>query len=50
MKDKIYIKDWQLFKPENFSSNTDLYYLKVANKVYNNLNTEPTLILTGKKN
>ncbi len=45
MKSKIYIKHWKLLKPENLSSKTDLYYLKIANKIYNNLRATSNFIL-----
>ncbi|OEK09861.1 hypothetical protein A8C32_10145 [Flavivirga aquatica] len=44
MKNKIYIKHWLALKPKDYSSNTDFYYLKVANKINANLN--PSLNLT----
>ena len=36
MKSKIYIKHWLTVKPQNYSGKTDLYYLKVANKINTN--------------
>ncbi|WP_345190745.1 DUF3843 family protein [Algibacter agarivorans] len=36
MKSKIYIKHWLAVKPQNYSGKTDLYYLKVANKINTN--------------
>ena len=41
MKNKIYIKHWLALKPQHYSSNTDFYYLKVANKINSNINTNP---------
>jgi hypothetical protein len=32
-KDRIYIKEWMAFKPYNKQSPTDLYYLKLCNRV-----------------
>ncbi len=45
MKNRIYIKHWQLLKPQNYSSNTDLYYLDIANKVYANLDEASKSVL-----
>lgn len=33
-KSKIYIKDWLEFKPYEIENNVDLYYLKIANEIY----------------
>ena len=33
MKNKIYIKQWLSLKPQGYSGRTDLYYLKIANKL-----------------
>lgn len=46
MKNKIYIKHWLALKPEHYSSNTDIYYLKIANKINNNFNTIISLSLS----
>lgn len=37
MKAKIYIQDWKAFKPYNEHSASDLFYLKVANEVCDEL-------------
>jgi len=45
VKDRIYIKHWLELKPQNYSSNTDSYYLKIANKIYSSFNSESKLVL-----
>ncbi|MFB9055153.1 DUF3843 family protein [Mariniflexile ostreae] len=46
MKNKIYIKHWLSLKPQNYSGKTDLYYLKIANKISDNFNDTLTLTLS----
>lgn len=45
MKSKIYIKHWERLKPAKLSSRTDLYYLKIANNIYDNLRPSSLEIL-----
>ncbi len=33
-EDRIYIKDWLIMKPYESQSNTDLYYLRLSNDIY----------------
>jgi hypothetical protein len=37
LKKKVYIDDWKSLKPYNGHSATDLYYLKIANEVCDEL-------------
>lgn len=46
MKSKVYIKHWLTLKPQNYNGNTDLYYLKLANKVHSNLVPSSSLVLS----
>lgn len=46
-KHKIYIKDWLSLKPEKYNGHSDIYYLKVANKIRANLD-EINLILLSR--
>ncbi|WP_179021542.1 DUF3843 family protein [Winogradskyella forsetii] len=46
MKNKIYLKHWLELKPKNYSSNTDLYYLKIANEIYSNLDNNTLTALS----
>ncbi|MDD7887157.1 DUF3843 family protein [Flavivirga sp. 57AJ16] len=46
MKSKIYLKHWLALKPENYSANTDLYYLKVANNVHSNFIPSSSFMLS----
>lgn len=39
-KGKIYIDHWLNFKPYTNETNVDLYYLKLCNKVYQNISSE----------
>lgn len=45
MKSKIFIKHWLELKPNHYSSNTDLYYLKVANKIHSKLSPKTLSVL-----
>lgn len=44
-KNKIFLPDWQKFKPEAINSKTDIYYLSICNKVFDALkNTKNQII------
>ncbi len=45
MKKSIYIKDWLTLKPYASVGQTDLYYLKICNEVYKNLDNHIKLLL-----
>ena len=42
IKDKIFIKDWLVFKPYSKHAPTDMYYLGLCNKVLASLTTMPS--------
>ena len=46
MKNKIYIKQWLALKPRNYSGSTDLYYLKIANKIKSSLAETEVMMLS----
>lgn len=45
MKKRFYLKQWLHFKPDNYSSKTDVHYLKIANKIYAKLDSDQNLAL-----
>lgn len=44
-KDKIYINDWLLYKPYKTEDSVDLYYLKVANEIYERITKKKIRLL-----
>ena len=44
-KNKIFLPDWEKFKPQTINSTTDIYYLSICNKVFDALkNTKNQII------
>lgn len=46
-KNRVYVKDWIALKPYQLGSSYDSYYLKIANKVLDVLETEQEWIMLG---
>lgn len=45
---RIYLSDWQKFKPETINSKTDIYYLNISNKVFEALKATKNQIIFQK--